>query len=54
MYVFIVSFFLLYSVDSYNKYYGRGQWRRYARSCQVLCPAIEKMGPGAGTWLWYL
>ena len=29
-------------------------WRRYARSCQVVCPATEKIGPGAGTCLWYL
>jgi len=27
------------------------QWRRYARSWQVLCPATEKIGPGAGTCL---
>jgi len=29
------------------------QWRRYARSWQVLCPATEKIEPGAGTCLWY-
>jgi len=28
------------------------QWRRYARSWQVLCPASEKIGPGAGTCMW--
>ena len=27
------------------------QWRRYARSWQVLCPATEEIGPGAGTCL---
>ena len=27
------------------------QWRRYARSWQVLCPATEKIGPGAETCL---
>jgi len=30
------------------------QWRRYARSWQVLFPATEKIGPGAGTCLLYL
>jgi len=32
---------------------GELQWRRYARSWQVLCPATEKIGPDAGTCLWY-
>ena len=27
------------------------QGRRYTRSWQVLCPATEKLGPGAGTCL---
>jgi len=34
--------------------HGRtGQWQRYARSWRILCPVTEKIGPGAGTCLWY-
>jgi len=29
------------------------QWWRYVKSWQVLCLATEKIGPGAGTCLWY-
>ena len=39
-------------VDFTHRVFEHNQWRRYARSWQVLCPATENIGPvGTGTCL---